>query len=516
MADVTGLKNNLTRAQYIYDGFNEQFNGQWGPANALERYEVGSPQYEAALKEYKKLKPQFEKAKADLDAAKQAYEVAVAKSKAEQKKKEARKSTGGKLDKAKKDYQRALDTEDPERIKTAKEALDAARGAYQSASNPEPEQSEEPGIKPGPTTLDQDKYSEYTYLDGKVTNSQGREVIFVDVVNSDGTVTQKEYTTRAQAREAFLAQYKKPGQLDKLKQDLLAANYIKQKQIVDGTWVDELDRVLIDRTRNVVREVKYGSGKAFSVDEFIKSGRYSDGTKKPIVYTSQSTRGDARLQIDTYLTDLRGTPATEEEYESYYKQLRAEELKQTSMSKDGATIGSVMTDAERVLIAAKVARNSLRNTNVETLLGSSKGSQLAMDISALQEVAADYGIEMSAAEALKQVTNGIGQRDYLEKQKERLKLIAKQVHPTLAAHIDAGGTVLDIANVYAQRKAAKLGVIVKTPTKDKDVMDAVTSNKSIPQFEREMQANPLWRYTDEARETAADFISTIGRMWGRG
>jgi len=31
-----------------------------------------------------------------------------------------------------------------------------------------------------------------------------------------------------------------------------------------------------------------------------------------------------------------------------------------------------------------------------------------------------------------------------------------------------------------------------------------------------MQANPMWRFTDEARDTASDFLDTIGRMWGRG
>jgi len=175
-----------------------------------------------------------------------------------------------------------------------------------------------------------------------------------------------------------------------------------------------------------------------------------------------------------------------------------------------------MTDAERLVIAAKVARNRLKNTDVDALLSSSKGSRVSLDIAALQELAADYGIDMTAADALKQVTLGIGQKDYLQKQQERLRLIAKKMHPGLVDHLDAGGTVAEVANVYARTKFNKLGVVVKTATKDKDVMDAVSSGKSIVQFERELQANPLWRFTDEARETASGFLETIGRMWGRG
>jgi hypothetical protein len=175
-----------------------------------------------------------------------------------------------------------------------------------------------------------------------------------------------------------------------------------------------------------------------------------------------------------------------------------------------------MTDAERMVIAAKVARKRLKNTDVDALLSSSKGSRVSIDIAALQELASDYGIDMTAAEALKQVTLGIGQKNYLEKQQERLRLIAKKMHPGLADHIDAGGTVLDIANTYARAKFSKLGVVIKSPTKDKDVMDAVASGKSIAEFNKEMQANPMWRFTDEARETTSDFLTTIGRMWGRG
>jgi hypothetical protein len=90
------------------------------------------------------------------------------------------------------------------------------------------------------------------------------------------------------------------------------------------------------------------------------------------------------------------------------------------------------------------------------------------------------------------------------------------MHPGLADHIDAGGTVLDIANTYARAKFNKLGVVVKSPTKDKDVMDAVGSGKSISQFDKEMQGKPEWRFTDEAREISSDFLDVIGKMWGRG
>jgi hypothetical protein len=37
---------------------------------------------------------------------------------------------------------------------------------------------------------------------------------------------------------------------------------------------------------------------------------------------------------------------------------------------------------------------------------------------------------------------------------------------------------------------------------------------STAEFNRQMQANPLWRQTDEARNTAADFANTILKSFG--
>lgn len=468
----------------------------------------------------------YKNAKASFDATYKEYNDAIANLKRIKKEIDddiAKKQKVKDDKKAKEDKKLELDSLKYERDKATRENREADAQAAQDkintilAATPKPDGSTDGTPATGDITIEQDKFSGYTLDKGQVNGTDG-PVIFVDKINSNGTATPIGYPTRSKAFEAFIAGYKKPGDIQKLQQQLLASNYIKQSQIADGTWVEGAKDMLAARSYKMVSEVKYGSGKPISVTDFLgqKKSDSGNGTDKPIVSRNLSTRGDAKQQLDSYLTDLRGEPSTDAEYEAYYKQLHAEEMKQTSTYKDGTTLGGVMTDAERFVIAAKVARNSLRGADASTLLNASKGSQLAMDISALQEAAADYGIDMTAAEALKQITNGIGQANYLDKQKERLKLIAKQLHPNLVNHIDAGGTVLEVANVYAQRKASKLGIVVTAATKDKDVMEAVATGKPIAQFEKEMQANPLWRFTDEARDTASDFLSTIGRMWGRG
>jgi hypothetical protein len=137
-----------------------------------------------------------------------------------------------------------------------------------------------------------------------------------------------------------------------------------------------------------------------------------------------------------------------------------------------------------------------------------------MDITDLQSYASSYGIEISAAEALKYVVAGLGQTDYLKKQQERIRQLGITLHPNLKGHIEAGGTVADVADQYAIAKSRKLGVTIKTSTLDKDVMKAVANGTLISDFEREMQGKDEWKYTEEAANMATGFTNTFLKSFG--
>lgn len=489
---------------------NNRLNGPKGSSNAglADAMDRVATQKGESSSEYLKIKAEFDKVQAEYEAA-----VAAAKAMRDQiDAAEAKKTSAANAAKEKKSkdatVKQLTNERDSLKRQNRTEEANAKQAEIDSILAPKTETEQQA------TGSEQESpYSEYAFDKGNVVRN-GLPGVFVDEIK-DGTAQPKFYTDFDAARIAFLKNYATPDKLRQLQNQLIASNYIKKSEIANGTWYEGLDEMLVARSVKLVSDVKYGLGSEISTEDFLKTKKES-GTGSLKTYRDLSTRGDARQQIDDYLTDLTGSPATEEEYEQYYKLLSAEEKRQTMTIGGGTTTGDVMTDAERLVIAAKVARNRLKNTDVDMLLSSSKGSQVAIDIAALQELAADYGIEMTAADALKQVTLGIGQKNYLDKQQERLRLIAKKMHPGLADHIDAGGTVADIANTYARVKFNKLGTVVKTATKDKDVMDAVSSGKSVAQFEKELQANPMWRFTDEAREVTSDFLSTIGRMWGRG
>lgn len=369
----------------------------------------------------------------------------------------------------------------------------------------------------------QDDYAGFTldktgkiYGPSGVEGENGAEGIFVPTKGADGKLGNQFVTSSNKAIELFLKDYQGVGQLDGLKKRLVASGYIKQSELSGTAWLGGLVDMLAAYSGDYLQKIKFeGATDLPGIDTFMSQKKVGSGTGST-PYRVITTRGDAKKLLNEYFNDLVGESSTAEEEAAFYNELNKAESKAVKYTSAGMTTGSVLTEADRLTIAAKVARKRLRNSNVDELLKSNIGSTVALDIASMQKYAAKYGIQMTAAEALKRVADGIGQDNYAAKQQERLKLVAKQLHPKLAAHIDAGGTVEDIADQYAYAKARKLGIAIPVSTTDSDVMNAVNSGMSIPDFNIEMQKKPEWRKTDEARDMASDFTSKMLKTFGLG
>jgi hypothetical protein len=257
--------------------------------------------------------------------------------------------------------------------------------------------------------------------------------------------------------------------------------------------------------------------------DLAKGGGYTTKTRIDQVLTD---RAGSDRYIDTYFMDTIGRSANKTEKEAFYKELNklettAKTATTTTTDSVGAaknltSVGSSITDADRTVLAARFASKTLINTPVDALMKSAKPGQIVSDINSLMQTAADYGINMTTQDALNRLAKGIGDKNYVTKQQDVLKQLSIQLHPTLAAHIQAGGTVKDVADVYARAKATKLGVQVKDSTMDKDVMDAVTKGRTLNDFNMDMQARPEWRLTPEAHNATTDFTNTILSAFGFG
>lgn len=364
-----------------------------------------------------------------------------------------------------------------------------------------------------------EKYADYTInTDGTVTGPGAKPQYLVTIKNPEtGNQMQKPYTDIVDARNAFVKEYYSgPNGAEQLKADLKAKGFITDEMLRTSSWYEGIDDFIRQYTIHAITQVKYGQAEnSDEIASYLKtvSGDTGKGPKTTRILT---TRGDAKKDLDKYLMDLIGRGSTLEEQEDYFLALNKAQNESTMTTQDGNTTGRYLQDSDRLLLVAKVAKKALKGSNINEILSSKKGSQVAVDITEMQRLASDYGIPMNAVEAMKYVRAGLGQTDTLKKQEERLRQLSMTVHPYLKEHLTAGGTVKDVADYYAQTKTQKLGVVVPDSTADKDVMAALRSGKTIDQFGQEMQGRPEWRFSDEARQSATQFANTILSSFGFG
>jgi hypothetical protein len=369
---------------------------------------------------------------------------------------------------------------------------------------------------------------------GSVVDADGPVYLTSTVVNGQTVV--QPYNSIATARTAFLKNYAQPGQLDSLKKELLNKHYITSKQLSSNEWLVGVDTLITKYTYDAAVSVQYENAKEpIAMSAWMGSAKSglpgAASTSKAGTWKDTSTDittvGDAYKEINDYMLDVTGFEATQEQKDAYFKDINARELKsgvQTVSTRDATgkitkstKTGAPVTADERLNAMNAVVSKALAGTDAEKILSSTKGSKISQDIAAIQAAAADYGQPMTAGQAMKYVLSGFGTPDYVKKQTERLRLNSMTMYSNLKDHIQNGGTVKDIADQYAVIKAKKLGIALTDSMADKDVQSAIGKDgglMSTAEFTRQMQANPLWRQTNEAHETAADFANTILKSFG--
>jgi hypothetical protein len=488
------------------------------------------------------LKAKYDLAKKQADAADAARlarkkEIDDADTKEKEEKDSGKVKIEAKADVKQLEYERQLAVNSGDKAAQAKAEADlkAAKDAAAGIKPPAPG-AEDGTDDTGFEDVTKTKFKGYTInSDGSVVQPGGTRVYFVGVKNPDGSVDLNRYDSIAEARDGFLKNYSAPGALDTLKQQMIARNWISAKQLANGEFLSRLDGMLAKYTFDAVSSVKYeGAKEALPIDSWFgsaKGGASSGSTSKAGTWKDTdldlTTIGDAYKEINDYMVDALGREATQEEKDAYYQDINEREKKsavQTVQTRDATgkltnttRTGDKVTPEERLNSRNAIVIKALEGTDAAEILKSAKGSQVAVQIAALQKAGAEYGQPMSAGEALKYVIAGGTQKDAVAKQTERMRLNAMTMFGNLKDHIRDGGNVKDIADQYALIKAKKLGIPVTDAYNDKDVQMALTKDgglMSTAEFNRKMQGKTEWLDTPEAHDVAADFANTILKSFG--
>jgi hypothetical protein len=361
-----------------------------------------------------------------------------------------------------------------------------------------------------------------------LSDLKGRQAFIVVNPKTGESIPDKDtkagyFTSIDKARNALLA-VTPPTEIAKLKSNLINSGYLKQSSVNDPVAYitalnDSIAKYSIDSVSIYQNNPK--ASKLPKFNDYLANNKVGGGGSKSRFYQVITTRADAKEKLNEYFAENLGLAPTAAQQDEYFNKLNLAENKSrqvtTTTSAGTVQTGSVFSDTDRILIAAQVAQKSLKGLDVNKIIGSKTGSQLALDIDSLLETASDYAIPYTAAQALRDLSIGLGQENNVAKQKARLMQTAQIIHPTLKDHIAGGGNVRQVANTVASWKSQKLGVAVPDSTKDKDVMAAISNPGGImskAQFDMQMQGKKEWGLTSEARDIASNFVETIGRSFG--
>jgi hypothetical protein len=226
--------------------------------------------------------------------------------------------------------------------------------------------------------------------------------VYIFVTGSGKNVKYRVYNALADARQAFISEYKaKYGGIEALKKALLKSNFITQEQFSNNDYIAGLDNAISVQGIQNVQNYAFNNKKDFvPLNSFLASynagGSTADkskaGTDKDTT-TVLSTKLETDVEIDQYLKEIIGRGATAQEKQAFYDKINKQET--TSKQKvttvtdatgkivDQVVVGGRLGDAERLLTAADIVKPLIGAANIDELLAT--GSKAAQNINDLQE-----------------------------------------------------------------------------------------------------------------------------------
>lgn len=372
--------------------------------------------------------------------------------------------------------------------------------------------------------------------DGVTPKTKEAQVYLVD----DGTGKFAHYESGLDAAKAMIKSF--PGGAVSLKQSLLKSGWISQAEFNHDDYIGGLISSISSHSVSSVwdwqtRAVSPNAKDAFkqTYNQFLTSGKAGSGVSTgPQTDTTNSLQSTRRMTDKTLNEAMQtlGLTATPQQQDAYYTEVRKAEnalsYKQvTSKDAKGNTVltpsGEVLSDADRVLMATRIASTSLKaaGADAKTLDKVLKSSSTAATgINQIMAKAREYNITLTSQQALDYVVKSLEPGNSMANQMLRLESVAssfyKDSNPTMSAHIAKGGTYKDISDLYANIYTTKLGTTIPDSVDNADIQNAISTNMNQYDFQRSLQKKPEWKATPEAHGIADSYLSKILSSFGFG
>jgi len=249
-----------------------------------------------------------------------------------------------------------------------------------------------------------------------------------------------------------------------------------------------------------------------------------------VSYDEYVTKKDeADSDLNRFFMDYVGRPASEDELNKYYKELRAQEKKNAQVTTQtetdsGGTSRRVtgeyrLDEADILQLQRKVAGKALDGSDIDTVLKG--GSGAAQAVNSTLAYAKRYGVTLSNKDALKYVSASLQNNENDTKAiNAKLLAISKATYSNLS---DVLSEQVDLNDLSANYKYT-MRQILEIPENQIDVLNPTiqmalknNGNKgamNLTDFERALKKDPRWGNTSNALEKAAGYANSILRNFG--
>jgi hypothetical protein len=267
----------------------------------------------------------------------------------------------------------------------------------------------------------------------------------------------------------------------------------------------------------------------------------------PVQRTSQSTRNftkkadaiaDFMREVQIQVGDPKLVNNVDALAEAYWQKIRKTELDRMSRSTStydpltglGATFGTgfqlpsaqllkewrVEFITKGAIDKEKVISTGIRNVTPIDLQDA--GGEIGDNYTKLKGYANSYGVRLTDEQLKTKAAEASLPGGSIEEQQKTIQLASRALYKSLAPFIEGGLKVGDIASQFMKTKTSELELSEgEVDIFDSDVQSALSGDKLPGSLDYLMQvrSDPRYRFTKKANESAAGFLDTLLRMWGK-
>ena len=296
--------------------------------------------------------------------------------------------------------------------------------------------------------------------------------------------------------------------------------------------------------------------KSMTVETFLNSVNKSFKFGKvvqPKVPTEQyyfTSPEAAGAELNAEFTKVLGVNATDAEKAAFYKKIKKAQASKPSVttSVDGKVVqtqgfSAAEKDAlinEFVAVRAKGAIGTTQEaqaatigpdgqvsygktkTKYDPLAGEKFGGEYSAALDSLRDSSSKYGVQLTDEQIKQAAITAISNPGGVVAEQNKIKAIASRLYPALTDSIIKDGlTVQDILQPYINRKAQVLEIpanqISLNNAEGQQLASKVITEQGllpIYNYEKELRADPRWRFTKNANDEAATWVNTILKDFG--